>query len=107
MNYIQAEDSPIVFHDLDLVTNELVFAGTRRHRFDPSRVFVSKSLGRLYHPLPEEGQLIHLPGQFNVESPRLGLLKSSLVLSRLSDDLDMDAGTLTFNNSVFKINWFE
>lgn len=49
LNFIKPADMPIVFHDLSH-DNELIYGGTLKVTFDPSKVLVSPRTGRLYHP---------------------------------------------------------
>jgi hypothetical protein len=78
LNFMEAQDSPIVFHNL--VSGKLYWGGDLQTDFDPDNVSLSESTGRLYHPYPVEYQ--KLPG--------LALLSSSLVLGQLSQEMHDD-----------------
>ncbi|KAI8928707.1 hypothetical protein BC831DRAFT_447125 [Entophlyctis helioformis] len=101
MNYVQAADAPVRAAGQQHL---LVFAGTMTCGFDPSRVHVSRSSGRLYHPLPD-GALLPTATLYAAIHPPLGLIKSSLVLSRLADGLDMDSGTLVLDGNTYPLHW--
>jgi hypothetical protein len=53
LNLVKAEDTPIVFRDLveglDGQHDELVYAGSLREAFDPSRLFVGRETERIYY----------------------------------------------------------
>ncbi|KAI9297090.1 hypothetical protein K502DRAFT_282963, partial [Neoconidiobolus thromboides FSU 785] len=88
-NFIKVEDTPIVFKDIDEQGN-LIWGGDLKFPMDPKKLYVSKSNGRVYHNSP----LASLIKDQNIISShrnhKLGLLKSSLILSKLVDSLDLD-----------------
>ncbi|KAJ3117673.1 hypothetical protein HDU96_005958 [Phlyctochytrium bullatum] len=115
VNFIKSEDAPIVFHDLT-PDHRLVWGGTLSIPFDPSRLYVGATHGRIYHPAPPTHPV---PPPFALRStpsgvatravttapgsgeevgaahtekiPPLGLLRSSLVQSALADGFDGEA----------------
>ncbi|KAJ3144495.1 hypothetical protein HK101_002678 [Irineochytrium annulatum] len=101
-NFIKSEDAPIVFQDLT-PDDHLIWGGTLRQLFDPSRVHVRADTGRLYHPLSESHRKVVPPWAISargVEAPAdgdasetdsklgLGLLRSSLIQSTIADTMD-------------------
>ncbi|KAI1303883.1 hypothetical protein EDD11_005289 [Mortierella claussenii] len=94
INFVEAADTPIVFHDLQ--DGQLLWAGTFKTPFLPDQVRVSYSTGRFYHPLPSP---LHMKTEVEVLSTphrqiqmyrgsTFGLLRSSLVQNELADDID-------------------
>ncbi|KAI7824625.1 hypothetical protein BC939DRAFT_449634 [Gamsiella multidivaricata] len=91
MNFVEAADTPIVFHSLQ--EGQLLWGGTLRTPFLPDQLRVSMSTGRIYHPLSRPIGTIQEPS-IGVGTQRgftLGLLKSSMVLSELAANLDQDS----------------
>lgn len=75
LNFLQPEDTPVVFSEL-LVHDDgcvLAFAGSLREPFDPERVHLCGRTGRLYHPL--------------TSLPRLGPGALMLLSSKVAVDL--------------------
>lgn len=76
LNFVRPADCPIVFHGLD--GTELVFAGTLKQPFDPSRLAISAKTGHLYHELWNSETSISKhaasPGSF-------GLIRSSVAVT--------------------------
>ena len=73
LNFVRAEDRPIVFHGLS--GEDLMYAASLEQRFQAEELRFSRT-GRLYHPAPVDG---------------LGLLHSRLVLS-LGEDIHEQGG---------------
>jgi len=72
-----------------VIVDQLRWAGTRQIEFKPDQLCISASTGRLYHPLPSP---FERPDNSTVP-PHVythGLIKSSLVLSELANDLGHD-----------------
>ncbi|KAF9959072.1 hypothetical protein BGZ70_008981 [Mortierella alpina] len=89
INFVEAADTPVVFHGLR--DGQLMWAGTLKTPFLPDKLCVSKSSGRLYHPLPESMIVQPSAEGSDASSLGLGLLKSSVVLSELAAGLDQDS----------------
>ena len=51
LNFLRAEDQPVVFHRLVASPPALVYAGTLATPFEPARLHVADN-GRLYYPSP-------------------------------------------------------
>ncbi|KAJ1633062.1 hypothetical protein T492DRAFT_984105 [Pavlovales sp. CCMP2436] len=79
LSYVAAEDTPIVFSELFLGASDaaaqLAYAGSARQPFEPARLLLSASSGRLYHPLATHARLAGLPGA----TSQYMLLRSHLV----------------------------
>ncbi|KAG0072359.1 hypothetical protein BGZ89_006842 [Linnemannia elongata] len=92
INFVEAADTPVVFHGL--INNEhLVWAGNLQSPFQPDKLSVSLSTGRIYHPLPP---IMVQPCSSDKDGnplPSLGLLKSSLVLTEFAALLDHESFT--------------
>ncbi|TPX54968.1 hypothetical protein PhCBS80983_g05661 [Powellomyces hirtus] len=106
MNYVQVEDSPIVFQDLTPDGKNLIYGGNLPHPFDPASLHLSRRTGRLYHalhgpssvtgkPLPPPLWMLPPKGDCNMDdstathSP-LGLVRSSLLSSRFAHGVDLE-----------------
>jgi hypothetical protein len=78
LNFVAAEDTPVVFIDLvsDAAGSQLAYAGSARQPFEPARLLLSASSGRLYHPLTTHARLA---GAGAITSPSYMLLRSHLV----------------------------
>ncbi|GJJ76195.1 hypothetical protein EMPS_08554 [Entomortierella parvispora] len=87
-NFVEAEDTPIVFHSL--IQGQLRWAGTRETEFKPDQLCISASTGRIYHPLPSP---FERPDNSTVPPHAYthGLIKSSLALSEMANDLSHDS----------------
>ncbi|KAJ3133789.1 hypothetical protein HDU90_005627 [Geranomyces variabilis] len=125
INYVQVEDSPIVFHDLSPDGQYLTYAGTLKHPFSPEALYLSRTTGRLYHSL--EGATSTVTGlalppplwmldsagapttekstgnDSNAPPPTLGLIKSSLLLSRLAEGMDVEGETFEWRGRAYPL----
>ncbi|TPX63422.1 hypothetical protein SpCBS45565_g06624 [Spizellomyces sp. 'palustris'] len=106
MNYVQAEDAPIVFQDLTSDGSQLTYAGSHVHPFSPSSLYMSATSGRLYHPLPSALNLspTWMLDDRRTSIPPLGLLRSSLVLAKLFDKLNVENGSVQWNGQEFALH---
>ncbi|KAG0038560.1 hypothetical protein BGZ82_011606 [Podila clonocystis] len=83
MNFVQAADTPIVYHGLQ--DGQLLWAGTKKTPFLPHMVTVSASTGRIYHPLPHDYR------SPDSDNPEYALIKSALVQTEFADSLESDS----------------
>lgn len=86
LNFVAADDTPIVFHDL--VDAQLAYGGTLREPFRPEHLRLSARSGRLYHALTAHRRLAAPAGA----APALMLVRSQLVLSALEHRITPAAG---------------
>ncbi|KAJ3181906.1 hypothetical protein HDU85_003422 [Gaertneriomyces sp. JEL0708] len=94
MNFIKAEDTPIVYHSLTSDNSHLSWAGDLRHPFHPQDIVVGTS-GRLYYPSPVRWDVEALLEQRLSWKLRYSLLKSSLVVDKMMARMkDCGDGTL-------------
>lgn len=104
---------------LILADFNLIYAGSRSIPWDPRSLKVSLCTGRLYHPIPMallppwafEKMLSnnrHPLNKVQGDKWRLGLLKSSLITSKLAKGLSMDdkGASLEWNQETFPIECF-
>lgn len=117
MNFIKALDSPVVFKELirKAVKEEdegdfLKWGGSFEMRFQPEKLLVCKESGYLYHPSPlPSSRRNSNQNQMELISPYgpYSLLSSSLVLSNLSDSLELDleaeTGSFVWNDKKYEI----
>ncbi|KAG0343868.1 hypothetical protein BG004_004926 [Podila humilis] len=95
MNFVQAADTPIVYHGLH--DGQLLWAGTKKTPFLPDMVTVSASTGRIYHPLPHDYAFAHPNPATDgattttADPASYALIKSSLVLTEFADTLQSDS----------------
>lgn len=89
-----------------------MYAGTKTHPFSPSTLYISTTTGRLYHPLPPNLDLppiwmlkVEYSSREGGEQkiPPLGLMKSSLVLSRLYDLIDVGKGSVRWDEREYAL----
>jgi Domain of unknown function (DUF4505) len=98
LNWVRVSDCPIVFHSLD--GDSLVYAGTRSVKFKPDQLLVSKASGRFYHPI-EDG----MAGPAWTDR-KIGLIKSALVQSHLSETIEMEDHTFSLNGKRYPLKFF-
>ncbi|ORX97189.1 hypothetical protein K493DRAFT_314163 [Basidiobolus meristosporus CBS 931.73] len=94
LNYILSEDAPIVFSDLD--GEQLVWAGDKRFLFHPEKILVSSTSGRIYHPSPKTLNN-------KTKHAEMALLKSSLVLTKFAEHLDLENRSFFWNGNTYPI----
>ena len=81
--------------------DQLHWAGTKQVEFRPDQLAMSVSTGRIYHPLPSPFEVPKgstLPPHVYTH----GLIKSSLVLSTMADDLGHD--TFRWKEETFPLH---
>jgi hypothetical protein len=124
MNFIEVEDKPVVFHKLVKPTrtgdssNEvnpfLLWGGDLKVSFDPGKIHVGSN-GRVYHPGPKLGGTFYKHAStrsssifdVNEEDPseqELGLIKSSVVVNDLVDNLDFEKMLVYWNRRSYPLN---
>jgi hypothetical protein len=105
VNYVRAEDAPVVFHTLH--NDNLVFAGTFTFKFSPAAVHVSKSTWRFYHPLPQVPREYPSPCTRDGMHIGLGLLKSQLVLNHLYEGFSDEGTTIRYRGAEYPFVWID
>ncbi|GAA5918322.1 hypothetical protein JCM1841_002170 [Sporobolomyces salmonicolor] len=88
MNYVRPgrNASALVFQELH--GRELVYAGDLHVPFDPTSLRVDAVTGYLFHPSPRPGRARDKGSPYGPYS----LLRSSLVMERFADSLELDDG---------------
>ncbi|WAQ82122.1 hypothetical protein PtA15_2A435 [Puccinia triticina] len=93
INYIRSSSTPIVYKTLDISTNELMYGGSLKKSFEPSRLKYDRSTGWLFHPSPSAKN----HGCYS-------LLSSSILSDSLQDSIDLgSAGWIRWGQDKFPI----
>ncbi|KAA1094474.1 hypothetical protein PGT21_022487 [Puccinia graminis f. sp. tritici] len=92
INYIRSSSTPIVYKTLDCSSNELMYGGSLKRTFEPSRLKIDRSTGWLFHPSPSEKN-----------NGRYSLLSSSILFDSLQDSIDLEAGWIKWEQDKFPI----
>lgn len=113
LNYVRADDAPIVYTDLTPDRHNLIWGGgTLKTPFNPALIYVSEKTGFMYHPAPfqtspqplwavsmmKDGDSTRTP-----TSP-LGLLSSALVQANFAHMIVDDVGAcggIQWNGKVY------
>lgn len=107
LNFIRPACTPIVFHSLDSMSNDLIYGGTRTQKFKTSDLAMSEETGRLYHRCDQlekaSAKVASKSQQRKSESPShssFALIRSAIVVSFSDRIVPMDDEEIQQRKSI-------